>query len=169
MLKAAALIGIVSLGALLGARAAARLDNRDALLKTLSASIETLTQRIAYSRLPLRALIAFLPGERRLWQAYAEALFTVGEPETAWRNARREILNTARDYTALLEEDWGVLQTFALTLGQLDARAQEHSGSSALSALGRQREDAEKQSRSKGRIYRLLGFSCGAAVAILLI
>lgn len=136
-------------------------------ITTLESLVTTLTQmdiRMRYALTPLPALL-------RVGVGSCAPLFTAMAGFVEEGMSALEAYHAAKDGAALAvnEADERVMTEFFQNLGLSDCDAQRGNSRLALERLGALLEEAIRNEKVKGRMYRSLGLLGAAAVAIVLL
>lgn len=88
---------------------------------------------------------------------------------TAFHHCWEQAVDQTYDASYLNQEDLLILKDMGLQLGKSDIQGQSAMFSLANVKLDEQIKNAEEEKKTKGKMYKSLGFSIGAVVAIILI
>ena len=111
---------------------------------------------------------------RRLAQSEAFAAFSLvrdtaqGLAQADFATAFSAAVDKAEGEGLLTAESRGILLEFAVGCGRTDMDGQQAHVAYYRTLLAAQEEDARRTYGEKGRVYRVLGFTAGVAVALLL-
>lgn len=162
---------LLELGAMaLGMCAVEHLRGRVRDLRGLISGIEEMIRELDYRLLPLPELF-----ERasECAQGKASLFFDLCGQGADHLNGRRfyAVWTQAAEAAQmrLEEEDLAILERLGAVLGRYDGDSQREALAAAAGRLARQQSCAEEQSCRLGRIYRVLSFTAGAFLVILLI
>ena len=160
---------LVAAGTGMGWYMAARLRQRVTFWETCGRLLQALWQEMSYTAQPMPDLW------RKLAQSEAFSAFPLVR-DTAQELAHADFavafssaVTKAQGEGLVSAEGWEVLLEFAHGCGRTDLDGQRAHVAYYRTLFTAQEEDARRAYEEKGRVYRMLGFTAGVAVALLLI
>ena len=172
MLKIAGLFGMVAALGLLGMLKSSELKLRVALLQDFLQMILTLKSKIDYLHEPLQSVLKDESGgaERKALQLLTgvQRDLETRQADTLQRAWDENVRSTYRG-TPLSARDLELLRYPGMFLGQTDCENQAQQFAYLVTCLQAQIREAEGQYRSKGPLYRKVGFFGGTLLAVVLL
>lgn len=159
---------LIAAGTGMGWYMAARLQQRVTFLETCGRLLQALWQEMSYTAQPMPDLW------RRLAQSEAFAAFSLvrdtaqGLAQADFTTAFSAAVDKAQGEGLLTAEHRGILLEFADGCGRTDMDGQQAHVEYYRNLLTAGEEKARRTYAEKGRVYRVLGFTAGVAVALLL-
>lgn len=113
-------------------------------------ALQSISQRISYTGQELASILSGIAG--------SDFYYEIEPP-----------LKITLKKTALTKEDEELIKEFFSEVGMADSASEKNRCALYIKELSVKREHLQKETYEKGKLYRLLGFFCGLAVAIIII
>lgn len=170
MYKAVAIAIAFLACALCGMQNAKRLEQHARLLRLLLDATDRISATLMRTKKPLITLIQTMENlpSATLFEHYASELNKGKTSQMAWDDTEKWMRSQA-DYASMQENEIAALRSFLSSLSTTDGVQLQEAIEQAHKTFELLLEQAEEQSRRKGKVYRSLGLICGAALAILLL
>ena len=159
---------LIAAGTGMGWYMAARLRRRVTFWETCGRLLQALWQEMSYTAQPMPDLW------RKLAQSEAFSTFSLvrdtaqGLAHADFAAAFSAAVDTAQGEGLVSAEGREILLEFAHGCGRTDMDGQQAHVAYYRTLLTTQEEDARRAYTEKGRVYRMLGFTAGVALALLL-
>ena len=165
MLKIIMCILLILCGTFLGNWFSVRLTRRRENLFSLVEALNKIKTNIAFGGFEIRRVIADSFKSATGFEVLTDTDESCENFTQWWKNSVAKI--TAN--TALDTEDISLLLRFGETLGVTDTQGQMDNCDLYITLFSKRQKSAEKIENSNKRLYRVLGFSCGCTVTLVLL
>lgn len=155
----------IGIAALLGYSESARLKLRVHTLERLLRFFQQMEEEIRYTACPIHVLLE----QHQEEIPFLSDCKTEMEQGASFWDSWRSAISWWQSESGLTQEDVRYLLEFGAAFGGLDKEGQLSGVQLTIRRLDQQREAAEENSRTKGKLFRSLGVLCGAGIALLVV